>query len=381
MHRDLKPGNILVTPEGAPKLLDFGIAKLLEPDADATSTALRAMTPECASPEQVRGEPVTTATDIYSLGVLLYHLLTGEQPYRFATRTSEEITRIICQSEPKKPSSIQPLPGELDSIALQAMHKDPRRRYASAEQLAEDIRRYLVGLPISARRDTLAYRASKFVARHRGATAAAALFACSLVAGTTVSLWEAHVARTERARAERRFDDVQQLAGSIIFDLQDRLARLPGTTEVRKDLVATALTYLDGLSNEAWGDLGLQRELAEGYLRIGTIPGRRANQNLGDSRGALESLRKAERIARQMLSQTSSREASQLLFNVLYSESTAFGDAGDGAEAERRGKEALLLARSLSAQQPDSDAAQSSLASILQRMSAFSQGPNRTGRT
>jgi serine/threonine protein kinase len=293
VHRDLKPNYILVTSDGFPKLLDFGIAKLLEPDVDTTTTSLRLMTPECASPEQVRGEPVTTATDIYSLGVLLYSLLTGESPYQFTTRTPQEIARVVCETEPLKPSAIRPLPEDLDNIVLKAMHKDPARRYVSAEQLSEDIRRYLTGLPVIARKDTFRYRASKFVRRHKAASIAATLIAISLLAGMAATLWQAHIAGSERARAERRFNDVRELANSLLFDLNDAIQPLPGSTPVRKLLVDRALKYLNRLSQEAGGDPRLQEELAVAYQRVGDVQGGVRNANLGDSTGALSSYRKS----------------------------------------------------------------------------------------
>ena len=186
VHRDLKPGNILVTAAGVPKLLDFGIAKLLESDVDVTMASMRLMTPACASPEQVRGEPITTATDIYSLGVLLYELLTGARPYQFTALTAEEIRRLVCETDPKKPSAVR--------------------------RISEDLGRYLQGLPVSARGDSAWYRTRKFVTRHRTATLAGTVLALSLVSGMGATLWEAHVARNASARAERRLNDVRELA-------------------------------------------------------------------------------------------------------------------------------------------------------------------------
>ena len=359
VHRDLKPSNILVTPDGEPKLLDFGLARFLQPElsdegTDRTATALRFLTPDYASPEQVRGERIATSSDIYSLGVVLYELLAGRRPYRTPTggSGSVEIARAVCEQEPPRPSvSVPALRGDCDNIVMKALRKEPERRYASVEQLSDDIGRHLDGKPVHARKDTFGYRTGKFVSRHKTAVAATAAVAALLVAATGAAIRQTRIARAERASAEANFNDVRQLADTFLFEFHDAIKDLPGSTPARRLVVRRALEYLEKLSRMRTDDPGLQRELADAYERVARVQGGMYESHLGDTAGARASLERAISIRRRLLEpagsasladRTALADAELQLCQVLF----MTGDGTASLAAARRASDILAAATS-----------------------------------
>ncbi len=325
VHRDIKPDNILVTAAGVPKLLDFGIARLLGDvdapahDVDPSVASTWLMTPDFASPEQVYGRPVTTASDVYSLGVLLYVLVTGRRPYRFDATTPDNLRAQLSAVTAPVPSDAvrasgrgagaaallattpdalaRALRGDIDAIVGKAMAKDEAERYASVGELSRDLERHLAHHPVLARGQSTTYRLGCFVRRHRLALSLAGTVFVLVVTSLGVTLRQMQLTLEAQSRAARRFTEVRELARTFMFDVHDAIVNVPGTTQARALMVRTAIDYLGRLASEASDDRSLQRELAAAYVKVGDAQGHPTSANLGDTAGARASYERAIAIA------------------------------------------------------------------------------------
>jgi tetratricopeptide (TPR) repeat protein len=351
VHGDLKPSNILVTGNGVPKLLDFGIARLMksqEDDEDGarTITMAPALTPWWASPEQLRGEPLSIDCDCYELGRVLFFLLTGKTPFDFSGMSTSQIVEHLRRHVPPKPSEMSGNPDiedDLDNITRKALEYEKDQRYRSADSLAEDIRRHLDSRPVSARPYTLRYRFSKFVRRNKGLVLTATIAVIAVMGALGLALYQAHLARQNYDSARQRYEQLRRLANSLVLDTDDALVQLQGATPVRAKLVKSALQYLDELSRQEADDPKLKEELAAAYEKIGDIQGRPGSQNLGMTAAALDSYRKAEAIREGLRKTTKDAKEFQAInehlattYARLSAALRAMGDAQGSLQYERK---------------------------------------------
>jgi len=353
VHRDLKPSNVLITSAGEPKLLDFGIAKALDEGGDGTHTLV--FTPDFASPEQARGEAATTATDVYGLGAVLYFMLVGRAPHTVTATSPAEINKQITETAVARPSSIVPeLDGDLDNILFKSLHRDPRRRYRSAREFAEDVGRHLSHRPVLATPDSFSYRTRRFLQRHTIASLAAGLAIVATISGTAAALYQAR-------RAEMRFAQVRTLSNRFVFDFEAAIRDLPGSLAARRMVASTAREYLASLAEDAKHDPSLNGELAEAYYRLS-----RVESSAGESAQATDHLRKTIDLLKYSKGDCCGTPAQRSRYISATADLARFeDDSGRMETAPVLAAEAVRAARAWVLQSPADEIAARSLATAL----------------
>lgn len=381
VHRDLKPGNILVSQDGEVKLLDFGICKLLQtegPFLEDTRATQALLTPEYASPEQVLGQPVTITSDVYSAGAVLYELLTGAKPHQIAEHSLRGLENAICHrpvplpsEASSEPSLSRELRGDLDTILQVAMNKDPARRYGSMEGFSEDIRRFLAFEPIKARPDSTLYRLTRFVQRRSSLVAAIALILLVASLGAFFSLRSAR-------KAESNLRLARQLANTFVIDVYDLVRDLPGATLAKEEIVSTGLRYLDNLNEISGGDPELKAELAVAYRRIGDVQGEVLSANLGKSKEALVSYRKSLSLLEEVRAERGDQPSILIDIITAHRRIADILELSKDASAADSYAKAHQLAEALYQIQPDDSKVRRTLVGVFVSMANTARSDGRT---